>query len=190
MRRMLKLPSPAMVIACLALAVSLSGTGYAALKLAPNSVGARELRSGSVGSSEVKNFSLRRADFRRGQLPAGPAGPAGPPGPQGVKGDKGDKGDPGVIGAITVRTGTVGVDSSSPPNSQYATRSVQVLCSSGEKAISATTSWSDDNNDLELVTVGIAPVLDAANNVVGYNARGGNDSGQASTFRLHVFCYR
>jgi hypothetical protein len=173
-----------MVVACLALTVSLSGTGYAALKLAPNSVGARELRSGSVGSSEVKNFSLRRGDFARGQLPAGPQGP---PGPQGVAGPAGPA---GTIGTITVRTGSVGVDSGSPPNGQYATRSVQVLCSTGEKAISATTSWSDDNNDLELVTVGIRPVLDATNNVVGYTGRGGNDSGQSSNFTLHVLCYR
>jgi hypothetical protein len=173
-----------MVVACLALAVSLSGTGYAALKLAPNSIGSRELKSGSVGSSEVKNFSLRRADFAQGQIPAGPAGPAG------AKGDKGDKGDPGTVGPITVRTGSVGIDSSSPPNGQYATRSVQVLCSSGEKAISAGTSWSDDNNDLELVTVAVRPVFDPTNQVVGYQARGGNDSGQSSTFTLHVSCYR
>lgn len=187
MKKTLKAPSPAMVVACLALTVSLSGTGYAALKLAPNSVGARELRSGSVGSSEVKNFSLRRTDFRRGQLPAGPPGP---PGPQGVTGAKGDKGDPGTIGAITVRSGSVGIDSSSPPNAQYATRSVQVQCETGEKAISAVTSWSDDNNDLELVTVGIRPILNTSNQVVGYLARGGNDSGQSSTFTLHVSCYR
>ena len=172
MRSKLRLPSPAMVVACIALTVALTGTGYAAIKLAPNSVGARELKSGSVGSSEVRNFSLRRGDFARGQLPAGPAGPAG------------------TLGAITVRTGSVGVDSSSPPNGEYATRSVQVLCSSGDKAMSPSTSWSDDNNDLELVTVGIRPVLDSGNNVVGYVGRGGNDSGQSSNFTLHVLCYR
>ena len=187
MRSILKAPSPAMVVACIALAVSLSGTGYAAIKLERNSVGTRELKNNAVNSVKVRNGSLLRQDFRSGQIPAGPAGP---PGPQGVKGDKGDKGDAGVISAITVRTGTVGVDGGSPSNGEYVTRSAQVLCSAGEKAISATTSWSDDNNDLELTTVGIAPVLDATNNVVGYLARGGNDSGQTSTFRLHVFCYR
>ena len=72
MRSILKAPSPAMVVACIALAVSLSGTGYAAIKLERNSVGTRELKNNAVTSIKVRNGSLLRADFRRGQLPAGP----------------------------------------------------------------------------------------------------------------------
>ncbi len=34
-----RLPSPAMVVACVALTVALGGTGYAAIKLPRNSVG-------------------------------------------------------------------------------------------------------------------------------------------------------
>jgi hypothetical protein len=184
MRSILKAPSPAMVVACIALAVSLSGTGYAAIKLERNSVGTRELKNNAVNSVKVRNGSLLRQDFRSGQIPAGPAGPAGP------QGAKGDKGDAGVVGAITVRTGSVVVEQGSPTDSQYVTRQVQVLCAAGEKAISAGTSWSDDNNDLELTTAAIRPVLDATSQIVGYVARGGNDSGQTSTFTLHVSCYR
>ncbi len=58
-------PSPAMVIACLALLLALAGTGYAAIKLPRN----------SVTTVQVKDFSLLARDFKRGQLPAGPAGP-------------------------------------------------------------------------------------------------------------------
>ena len=54
-------PSPAMVVACLALALSLGGTSYAAVQLARN----------SVTSAHVKDFSLLRRDFKRGQLPSG-----------------------------------------------------------------------------------------------------------------------
>lgn len=72
-------PSPAIVVACLALLVALSGVGVAATLAVPrNSVGTLQLRNNAVISSKVKNGSLLRADFKSGQVPAGPAGPAGP----------------------------------------------------------------------------------------------------------------
>ncbi len=51
-------PSPAMVIACLALLLALAGTGYAAIKLPRN----------SVTTVQVKDFSLLARDFKRGQF--------------------------------------------------------------------------------------------------------------------------
>src|SRR5689334_11727575 len=81
-------PSPALVVACLALAVALGGTSYAAVVLPAGSVGTRQLRNGAVVESKVKDHSLLARDFARGQLPAGPAGP------QGVEGDTGPQGDP------------------------------------------------------------------------------------------------
>jgi hypothetical protein len=69
-----RLPSPALVVACIALAVALAGTGYAAIRLPKN----------SVTTVQVKDFSLLSRDFKRGQLPAGPAGPQGPAGPAGA----------------------------------------------------------------------------------------------------------
>ena len=70
-------PSPATIIACIALAIALGGVSYAATVLPRNSVGLLQLRANSVNSSKVINGSLLRADFRAGQIPAGPAGPAG-----------------------------------------------------------------------------------------------------------------
>ena len=71
----LRPPSPALVVACLALAISLSGTGYAVSTALPrNSVGTLQLKNNSVNSAKVKNASLRAADFAPGQIPAGPAG--------------------------------------------------------------------------------------------------------------------
>ena len=75
MRRIRRLaPSPALVVACLALVVGLAGTGYAVTRLPRN----------SVTTVQVKDFSLLARDFKRGQLPAGPQGPQGPAGPAGA----------------------------------------------------------------------------------------------------------
>ena len=46
-------PSPAMVVACAALAVALGGTGYAALKLPRNSVGTKQLKNSAVTNRKL-----------------------------------------------------------------------------------------------------------------------------------------
>jgi hypothetical protein len=92
----LRRPSPALVVALVALFAGLGGTGYAALRLPGNSVGARQIRTGGVGTSEVRNHSLRDRDFKAGQLPRGPAGAQGVPGPRGPAGPKGPVGTPGT----------------------------------------------------------------------------------------------
>jgi len=86
-----------MVVACVALAVALGGTGYAATVLPRNSVGAAQLKNNAVTAAKVKNFSLSRQDFRPGQLPVGARGPAGPAGPAG----------PGARWALVRADGTV-----------------------------------------------------------------------------------
>ena len=50
--------NPPMVVACLALALSLGGTGYAVTRLPAN----------SVGSRQVIDYSLQQRDFRSGAL--------------------------------------------------------------------------------------------------------------------------
>jgi hypothetical protein len=90
MKRALRLlverrPSPALVVACVALFVALAGTGVAAVvALVPNnSVGTAQLRNNAVVSAKVKDHSLAAKDFANGQLPAGPAGATGATGPIG-----------------------------------------------------------------------------------------------------------
>jgi hypothetical protein len=88
------LPSPAVVLAALALLVALGGTSYAAIALPNNSVGTRQLQKNAVARAKlaenavtgpkVKNGSLTAADFKAGQLPAGPQGPAGAQGVPGL----------------------------------------------------------------------------------------------------------
>jgi hypothetical protein len=189
-------PSPAMVVACLALIVALGGTSVAAVtQLVPrNSVGPRQIQFGAVTgpkirnnaitTAKVRNASLLRADFARGQLPAGATGPAGPAGPAGAAGPAGPA---GVIGAITVRVNSVTVADGA--DSVPDTERVQRNCEGNERAISAGTSWGDDDDDLRLVTQELQPVLNPQNQVVGFIAVGGNDTGESSTFTVHVLCY-
>jgi hypothetical protein len=71
-------PSPALIVAVIALIVALGGTGYAAFRLPANSVGTKQLRNGSVtpnkirtsavNSSGVKNKSLTGADINLKKL--------------------------------------------------------------------------------------------------------------------------
>jgi hypothetical protein len=79
-------PSPALVVASIALAIALGGTSYAAVVLPRNSVGTPQLKNNAVTSLKVLNGSLRAADFAAGQIPAGPPGPQGPAGPSGPAG--------------------------------------------------------------------------------------------------------
>jgi hypothetical protein len=69
MARSVPKPSPALVVACLALVFALSGTSYADIPGVPfNSVGTGQLRTNAVVSSKVKNGSLLAVDFRPRQL--------------------------------------------------------------------------------------------------------------------------
>ena len=59
MRKILRrLPSPAMVVACIALAVALGGTSYAAIKLPRNSVGTKQLQKNAVVASKLSARSV------------------------------------------------------------------------------------------------------------------------------------
>jgi len=93
MRRFLaRRPSPAMVVALVALFVALGGASYAAFKLPKNSVGTPQLKKGAVTGAKVKSGSLLASNFKAGQLPAGPKGAQGAKGEQGKEGEKGPQG--------------------------------------------------------------------------------------------------
>jgi hypothetical protein len=120
----LRRPSPAMVVACAALAVALGGTSYATVLQVPrSSVGTAQLKTGAVTTkkiapnavtaAKVRNGSLLKADFRAGQLPAGPTGPQGPAGP------------PGLSAVERVET-------TSPSNSTTS-KSLQIACPTGKR---------------------------------------------------------
>jgi len=75
-------PSPAMVVAMLALFIWLAGTGYAAVKLPANSVGSKTINSNAFLFSKVQNGSLRAQDVGARLVHRGAA--AKTPAPPGV----------------------------------------------------------------------------------------------------------
>jgi hypothetical protein len=111
-------PSPAVVIALVALFASLAGGATAASLItgddvADSSLTGADVRDGSLGARDLapKAQAAATKRGRRGRRgPRGPRGlrgaaganglqgPAGPSGPTGGKGDKGDKGNEGVQG--------------------------------------------------------------------------------------------
>jgi len=69
MKRILRhRPTPATVIACIALAVALGGTGYAATALPKNSVGAKQLKKNAVINSKIKNGAVTGAKVKADSL--------------------------------------------------------------------------------------------------------------------------
>jgi hypothetical protein len=120
--RLTKPPSPAMVVACIALLVALAGTGAAAVTALPRlSVGTAQLKANAVTSAKVKNFSLLRSDFRRGQIPAGPTGARGPQGPPGPAGTAG-------VAALERRDVLT-------PTSSANVKTISAVCPTGKKVI-------------------------------------------------------
>jgi hypothetical protein len=51
-------PTPAMLVACLALFVAMSGVGYAALKLKPNSVKTKNIKAGAVTETKIADGAV------------------------------------------------------------------------------------------------------------------------------------
>jgi hypothetical protein len=184
-------PSPALVVACIALAIALGDVGYATVnaiipnnsvgtpQIKPNAVGVAQIKANAITSAKVRDFTLRAWDFRRGDLPAGPRGldgPAGPPGPA------------GAIGDLTLRENSVSIPGNMAGNGLYTTRAVQVMCLAGEKAITGGTSWSSDINEEELQTVYNRPLLDDKAKPIGWRARGGTDIASDRVFSVQVLC--
>jgi hypothetical protein len=67
-------PSPALVVACIALAVSLGGTSYAAIKLPKNSVGTKQLKNQAVTKAKIAKKTIAALKGQKGD--PGPPGPA------------------------------------------------------------------------------------------------------------------
>lgn len=114
MRRRIKVTaSPAMVVACIAVILTMTGSAFAARAL----ITGADIQDGSISRADLSGRTVKSLKGKRG--PAGPAGrdgfvgaqgpqgstgpegsrgPAGPAGPQGQKGTTGDTGARGAQG--------------------------------------------------------------------------------------------
>ena len=84
-----RLPSPALVVALIALFIALGGTSYAVTQLPKNSVGTKQLKKNSVTSAKINDGTIVTADLSAAARLAlagatGAQGPAGPQGPAGA----------------------------------------------------------------------------------------------------------
>ncbi len=113
MRTFLKLPSPAAVVAVVALVVAGSGASYAAGKidtgdLSKNAVTSKKIKNGTIKVKDMKGSAV--AALKGATGPAGAAGPAGPAGAAGAQGPAGSARayavttNAGVGSLITART--------------------------------------------------------------------------------------
>lgn len=136
----MKRPSPALIVAVIALLVALSPIAQAARVIVTSSaqiangiitgadvrnesltgadvrdgsITGADIRNGTVRSADVGDGSLRAEDFAAGQLPAGATGPQGPAGAQGPVGAPGEPGAPGTDG-VDGTDGADGVGITSP----------------------------------------------------------------------------
>jgi hypothetical protein len=194
-------PTPAMVVACIALAVAMAGTGYAATVLPRNSVGtlqmkndaisATKVKKNAITSAKVKNGSLLRKDFKAGQLPAGPAGKPGPAGPAGLPG-------PGAKWALVRADGTVVAQSGGVTPTAKPAAGVYILdfgSSLAGKLIIASSSNTADTKDRGTVSAGLCggtpeggtcPVSNDTNHVRVITRAKGDDQAEDHPFYVAV----
>lgn len=127
-------PSPAMVVATMALIVALSGTGYAAKKITSADIQNRTIRgadvaSGAIGSRQIKDGAVLRSDLApavlKGLSPVD-AGVAGSPGASGASGPRGEAGPAGPVGSVGPR-GPEGPTGSTGAPGQDAERAPRVV---------------------------------------------------------------
>jgi hypothetical protein len=116
--RIIRRPSAAMVVACVALLVALGGTSVAAISQLPrasvgtqqlkrNAVTAVKINPNAVRTGHVLNGTLLAEDFKAGQIPPGPQGAQGPAGPTGPAGPQGRWAHVSGTGAILAQSGGI-----------------------------------------------------------------------------------
>ncbi|MEA2159632.1 MAG: hypothetical protein QOD66_2012 [Solirubrobacteraceae bacterium] len=64
----LRRPSPALVVAIIALIIAVAGTSYAAFSLPRNSVGTKQLRNGAVATGKLRNGAVTNRKIGNGAV--------------------------------------------------------------------------------------------------------------------------
>jgi hypothetical protein len=92
MKKKPRMPSPAMIVALLALCIALGGSAYAA-----SQINGKNIRNGTVTGKKLKNRTITSSKISRTTIRA-LKDRRGLRGPRGFRGAKGSKGDKGVDG--------------------------------------------------------------------------------------------
>jgi hypothetical protein len=176
------------VVSTICLFVVLGGSAYAVTNLrrnsvksshiAPRQVRTSDLARNAVTSSRVRNGTLRRRDFRAGQLPRGGRGPRGFTGPRGLRGRRGFRGHTGPPGLADLQ-----LVSNSTAGGPAADQSATASCPTGKVAISGgaeTTAGGD------VVVVSSRRTADGR----GWTVRWQDTNGGGFTGTVTVLCAR
>jgi hypothetical protein len=108
-------PSPAFVLAAIALFVSLGGTGYAASQMTARK--SKPLTKAQVNKQIATYFNAHRSELQGATGPAGKAGANGKAGSDGKDGKDGAKGETGATGPGAIKfllTGSSAVNGAQP----------------------------------------------------------------------------
>jgi Collagen triple helix repeat (20 copies) len=154
------IPSPAMVVACVALFVAMSGTGYAATQLASGS-------GPATASKKAKKGPRGKRGPQGQQGPVGPTGQTGPQGPQGPRGNDGQRGPSAgyqafrdVVGPLsTSEAPTVG-SLALPAGSYLATAKLWVVNEGAERHRVFCRLVNDETSDSDETEVTVDPEAD------------------------------
>jgi hypothetical protein len=180
------LPSPAMVVACLALGLALGGTSYAVVvKPGKNTVGSRELKRNAVIASKIKAASVDGAKVRDDALTGQDINEASlAPVPAAALADRATGADrAGVadnVAQIVYRTTTVtigpapaeGMSSESPPS--------VARCPDGHHVIGGGVKLEENMSQIDGYP---------SDGGTGWTARAGNDDIAAEhTFTVYAVC--
>lgn len=165
-------PSPAMVVALLALFVATTGTAVAGVMITGanvknESLTGLDVRNGSITTLEIRNGTLRPVDFAGNKLPAGPKGEQGPAGPQGPQGPQGPAGPAGPQGQTGPKGAQGAKGATGPQGPQGAKGAVGPQGPAGLAAIEVVTGKSANDSSASKVAAAVCP---AGKHVLGGGA--------------------
>jgi hypothetical protein len=195
-------PTPAFVLALIALVVAMSGTAVAVTALAPNSVKskhivdgqvkAKDLGSNSVRGPKVQDASLTGADVADGSL-AGADVTDGSLAGEDIQDDSLTGADVNESTLQGVMASRVRMVISQGPPQQFGAERV-ASCAGNEKAIGGGAAWvlAGTNSPTQLeafVTAAMPdPSIPGADEATGWRAAGRNISGFDRAFRVYAVC--
>jgi collagen triple helix repeat protein len=194
--RVLRLPSPALVIALLALLIATAQSAYGVSNIRHypyfNSV---DIIDNTLTGKDIKNKSLTKADFR-GSLQGtrgvrGASGPIGPRGPQGAQGAPGGQGPPGPKGdngsngsdAIPNLTYVRTASTNAPPNVNVG---AFAECPAGQRPIAGGVVTSDGLINVYQTAAGTPAVFEGT--PTGWWGSVRNFGTVTGTFRAYAVC--